>query len=144
MFITYQYSRYTLTVNTVQTDADPPKADEGDCPSETHRTSFTCERCGKKFQRPILTTVLTSGQTRKYNACPRCMTQVQDFKLMEKREETPAQTIEPTEPTTTVESTGACGHFFGYLKKRERQTSFPEECLTCAKMVECLFHDAES
>jgi DNA-directed RNA polymerase subunit RPC12/RpoP len=132
-------------VNTVQTDTDPPKTDEGDCPSETHRTSFTCERCGKKFQKPILATVLTTGQTKKYNACPRCMTQVQDFTPTEKREEKPsAQTIEPIKPTTTAESTGACGHFFGYLKKRQKHASFPEECLTCAKTVECLFHDAES
>jgi DNA-directed RNA polymerase subunit RPC12/RpoP len=132
-------------VNIVQTDTDPPKADEADCPLETHRTSFKCKRCGKKFQKPILTTVLTSGQTKKYNACPRCMTQVQSFEPTEKREEkTPAQTIEPTKSTTTAESMGSCGHFFGYLKKREKQTPFPEECLTCAKMVECLFPDAES
>jgi len=131
-------------VNTVQTDTDTPKAYEGDCPSETHRTSFTCKRCRRKFQKPILATVMISGQTKKYNACPRCLTQVQDFRPKEKREEKiPAQTIEPTKPTT-AENNGSCGHFFGYLKKREKQAPFPEECLICGKMVECLFHDSES
>jgi hypothetical protein len=104
-----------------------------------------CEGCGKTFQKPILATVLTSGQTKKHYACPRCMTQVQDFKPAEKREEKPtASTMEATKLTIEAENTESCTHFFGYLKKREKQIPMPEECLTCVKMVECLFHDAKS
>jgi hypothetical protein len=31
-----------------------------------------------------------------------------------------------------------CGHFFGYLNKRQKGTPIPEPCLVCTKMVECL------
>jgi hypothetical protein len=31
-----------------------------------------------------------------------------------------------------------CKHFLGYLKKRPKDMSFPDECLTCNKMIECL------
>ena len=139
------FNIYVLTVNTVQTDIDPWEPGEADCPSETSRTGLTCEGCGKTFQNPILATVLTGGHKKKYYACPRCMTQVQDVKPSEKREgKHQASTMEQSTLTTGTESTGSCGHFFGYLKKRDRQTAIPEECLTCAEMVECLFHDAKT
>lgn len=31
-----------------------------------------------------------------------------------------------------------CSHFFGYLRKIPRNTSIPDECFSCPKMVECL------
>jgi len=34
-----------------------------------------------------------------------------------------------------------CSHFLGYLRKIPRNTSIPDECFTCPKMVECLSYD---
>jgi hypothetical protein len=31
-----------------------------------------------------------------------------------------------------------CQHFLGYLKKRPKGKSVPDECLTCNKMIECM------
>lgn len=31
-----------------------------------------------------------------------------------------------------------CTHHFGYLAKRPKNSSFPEECILCEKVVECL------
>jgi hypothetical protein len=31
-----------------------------------------------------------------------------------------------------------CTHEFGYLKKRPKGTSIPDECLVCRKMIQCL------
>jgi hypothetical protein len=36
------------------------------------------------------------------------------------------------------EDEAKCTHFLGYLKKRGKDTPFPDECLTCDKMIECL------
>jgi hypothetical protein len=36
------------------------------------------------------------------------------------------------------EDDAKCTHFLGYLKKRPKDMSFPDECLTCDKMIECL------
>ena len=30
-----------------------------------------------------------------------------------------------------------CPHYFGYLARRPKRGSIPEECLTCQKMLEC-------
>jgi hypothetical protein len=38
------------------------------------------------------------------------------------------------------EDDAKCTHFLGYLKKRPRDMPFPDECLTCNKMIECLTH----
>lgn len=31
-----------------------------------------------------------------------------------------------------------CPHDFGYLKKRDKNTPIPDECLSCPRMMECL------
>jgi len=31
-----------------------------------------------------------------------------------------------------------CPHYFGYLTHRPKDTSIPQECLTCPKIVECM------
>jgi hypothetical protein len=35
-------------------------------------------------------------------------------------------------------STQKCSHEFGYLKKRPKGASIPDECLVCQKMIQCL------
>lgn len=129
----------------MQTDADPRKHNKEDCPSKTSRKSFTCDGCERTFQRPIFATVSTSGQIQKYYACPRCMTKVNNIKAPESdREEiTSTSMMEPKKLDAEFENMAKCKHFFGYLKKRQKETPIPEECLTCVKMFECLFYDAK-
>jgi DNA-directed RNA polymerase subunit RPC12/RpoP len=128
--------------NIMQTEGDLSNPDEGDCSVKTHEKDFTCEHCGKTFQKPILATISISGQKQTYYACPRCMTRVQSFKasIREKKEKSTALTTEPNEPKKEPESVEKCAHFFGYLNKREKNTPFPDECLTCTRTVECLLH----
>jgi hypothetical protein len=54
---------------------------------------------------------------------------------------------EVAEPVATVEENVAVGgeavagclHEVGYLKKRGKNTPIPEECLTCSKMIDCMY-----
>jgi len=34
-----------------------------------------------------------------------------------------------------------CLHYFGYLRFRPQKESFPNECLSCQKLVDCLKHE---
>jgi DNA-directed RNA polymerase subunit RPC12/RpoP len=126
---------------TMQREQDTWKLDEGDCPLH-HEKDFTCDACGRTFQRPILATLLTSGQTQTYYACPRCMTKVQSFRASAKEKDEKGTTLSVKSGKLTAEPEGAakCGHFFGYLNKHQKNMPFPDECLTCAKMVECIIH----
>lgn len=124
----------------MQSEQDLSKLHEEDCPLKTHEKHITCDECGRTFQKPILATVSTRGQTQTYYACPRCMTKVQSSRTSakEKEEKGTVSTAEPTKLTAEPEDTERCGHFFGYLNKHQKNTPFPDECLTCAKMVECM------
>jgi len=127
----------------MQREQDLWKSDEDDCPaSKVHAKDFTCDECGRTFQRPILATVSASGQTKTYYACPRCMTKVQRYggSEKEKEEKGTVLTVESRKLKTEQEAAVKCGHFFGYLNKRQKNMPFPDECLTCAKMVECMLH----
>jgi hypothetical protein len=51
-----------------------------------------------------------------------------------------------TAPTLDLKKGGArlendvkCWQFLGYLKRRPKDTLIPDECLTCGRMVECLY-----
>ena len=56
--------------------------------------------------------------------------------LEELSEETPAKPTEPSEPKG--EAPPGCPHYLGYLSKRPKNASIPDECLTCRKMVKCM------
>jgi hypothetical protein len=37
-----------------------------------------------------------------------------------------------------------CPHYFGYLSKRGRDIDFPDECLVCPNVVNCIFVPSDS
>jgi hypothetical protein len=99
----------------------------------------TCSGCGKSYRKPILATVLGSGNVQTYQACPFCMTKVRDVKppKNEKVKDTILSKIQSTPTAPALD--GKCGQYFGYLNKRPKGTPIPESCLTCEKMVECMY-----
>lgn len=110
--------------------------------SKEGKTAFKCGTCNGTFPKPILATLSTNGQTLTYYACPCCLTKVVETKnpKSEGDKETPplAEKVEKT--ASTSGSDVECKHFLGYLKKRPKDTSIPDECLLCEKMIKCLIH----
>ncbi|MEM1565516.1 MAG: hypothetical protein QW510_00280 [Candidatus Bathyarchaeia archaeon] len=104
---------------------------------EKEKTNFsTCSACGEIFEKPILATVLSSGSSRVYYACPRCLTKVREVPVRKASEddgEVPVKVVK-----SQGEAKGGCPRFFGFLKKRPKNMPIPDECLTCDKMIECL------
>jgi hypothetical protein len=70
------------------------------------------------------------------------MTKVPDAKASKEEEDEeftiPLSDMESDAPAP--EANTKCQHFFGYLNKRPKENPFPEECLTCVRMVDCLLH----
>lgn len=123
----------------VQTEEDA--STQGNEDSMTESKGFTCERCERAYEKPVLASVVSSGQTQVYYACPWCLTRVSPVQA----EETFCEPASPdradqAKKAATVEKVAAagCTHYFGYLKKREKDKPIPDECLTCSKMVDCL------
>lgn len=47
----------------------------------------------------------------------------------------------PTTPSKLQARPAGCSHFLGYLKKFPKNTSIPDECFGCLKMIECLYYE---
>jgi len=110
-----------------------------DQPHEMDPEDPTCGGCGKSYRKPILATVSSPGHVQTYQACPHCMTKVRDANPP-KNENIKATILSKAPSTQTAPGLdGKCGQFFGYLNKRTKGTPVPERCLTCEKMVECLY-----
>jgi hypothetical protein len=105
---------------------------------------LTCQnnKCGKVFEKPLITINLQQNSKTPYNACPYCFTEITIV-------ESESKNSPPEEPFTEIklgqekvvevlEKTVNCNHHFGYLKKRELKQQIPEECILCAKVIDCI------
>jgi DNA-directed RNA polymerase subunit RPC12/RpoP len=128
---------FSRTVKRMQNEADRPIFNDGGQAEESR--GFMCEECGKAYEKPILANVVSAGQTQEYYACPRCMTKVPETPKAVQEPQPPTETLKAKKTTTPEkEAVAGCAHYFGYLRKREKDKPFPDECLSCSKMVECL------
>jgi hypothetical protein len=57
---------------------------------------------------------------------------------VEDKEEGPVKPSGEKEKVSKEERPKGCPHHFGYLAQRPKNTPFPQECLTCQKIVECM------
>ncbi len=102
-----------------------------------------CDECGQEYSNLLLTEICSEDHSQTYYACPRCLTKVSEIhKRPENKPEEEQKPISPEHLTKETpeksEESGDCQHFFGYLKKRGKDESIPEDCLTCDKMIECM------
>jgi hypothetical protein len=121
----------------METEANAATANDGGYTTEDK--GFTCEGCGGTYEKSILAHIIFAGQTQEYYACPRCMTKAPPMArtIQEQQSPTPIPSVKRT-ITVEEETVAGCSNHFGYLRKRERNKPFPEECLTCTRMVDCL------
>jgi len=106
---------------------------EEDRSFERNYVDFVCDECGGTFQKLILATVSYNGRVQEYYACPRCMA-----RISKERKNIAISREDVKKPLVKLENNVKCKHFLGYLKKHPKDTPFPDECLTCDKMIECL------
>ena len=105
-----------------------------------------CGVCGDSSKTPLSAMMFLGSETEEYYACPRCLSRTantyakqvsEDFGKLE------YNIIEHEESTILNESSSEepkrCAHSLGYLKNRAKSSHIPEECLTCSKMIECMY-----
>jgi hypothetical protein len=80
------------------------------------------------------------GNVQTYSACPRCLSKVNIIKQQKSEVRESSRTIEKHEKASFAKGkdNADCQHYLGYLKKRPKNESIPDECLTCNKMIECI------
>ena len=111
--------------------------------SEGHTASI-CGVCGEELDKQIFAVVFLDSLVQKYHACPTCLSKVdsvgrqKDFEDDEPDEDE-ANVSKIAESANALEGPTGCAHHSGYLKERPKNTPIPEECLTCSKMIECMY-----
>ena len=114
------------------------KPEGKDCQSKESK-SYRCGECEQEFRRPLVAKILSHGPACTYYACPHCLTEVpRTINQQSKRNRKTCTSEEATSVSATPEGNADCQHYFGYLKKRPKDTVIPDDCLTCEKMIECM------
>lgn len=110
---------------------------------------FTCSNssCGLIFSKPLKVTNLNAESSGFYDACPRCLTAIEDETLpmikgkpCETAENVKDQEITPDseEGKTKRLPEVKCAHHFGYLSERSKNENIPDECVVCGNIVQCM------
>ena len=105
-----------------------------------------CSACGEPFKTPLLAMLFSELVTEEYYACPKCLSKVANLRARPELDETEALEDNLFEHEAVeipvrggAEKPDSCEHHLGYLKNRTKNSSIPEECLTCSKMIECMY-----
>jgi len=121
--------------------------------SQKQAMVWSCSRCGRPCAGPVELKVQTKGAQTHYNACPYCFSPMGLIRLGDRRAgwtENPddlKNRLSETLPNAGLEESSnvnekvkpiACAHFIGYLKTRQKGSPILDQCLTCAKIVECM------
>jgi len=113
--------------------------------SPTHMTHLKPEglacpnkKCGKIITEPLEMIDLSRGPKETvFYVCPYCMSKLD---AMTEQKSTPKRSIKKPIEAIKTNKTGPqnCPHYLGYLKGRAKNTSIPDECLTCPETIKCL------
>jgi hypothetical protein len=94
------------------------------------------------FNAPLLAVAFSDSLVQEYYACPKCLSKVHSVERQEQADVDDVveedNSLDMEVEDTLAEET-SCTHHLGYLKRRPKNTSIPEECLTCSKMIECMY-----
>jgi DNA-directed RNA polymerase subunit RPC12/RpoP len=109
----------------------------------TIHESSRCGTCGEKFETALLAMVSSGYLTEEYSACPKCLSKVKGIERQKSVEvyeadEENKESLE-MEVEDKMEEIVDCTHHLGYLMRRPKSTPIPDECLTCMKMIECMY-----
>jgi len=101
---------------------------------------YTCPNnsCKKTFDKPLKTLNLQQDPAKSYAACPYCLTKIEELET-NKPVKTKIEHLSKKE-SKPKEKTNTCQYFFGYLSQREKKADFPEECMICTQIVDCMLN----
>jgi len=97
----------------------------------------SCGRCGRVVSTPVRLTDFSRRPVEEtYYACPFCFSRldVEDVTDHFERVHTPDK--RSSEKLGVIVS--KCSHEFGYLRNRPKDSSIPDECLTCPRILQCM------
>jgi len=111
----------------------------------------SCVRCGRAVSTPVRLTDLSRKPLETYYACPFCFSRLDVEDVSEHLEHSHGHAISSSSPVdvwgSRPEKSGGkrvtaavsnCSHELGYLRSRAKDSTIPDECLTCPKILQCM------
>ena len=110
---------------------------------------YTCQNqlCRKDFSSPLKTLNLQLNATEPYDACPYCLTKVEEKpqmppSVMQEAEAEAAKSFKARKAMKAAfENAGKshqCHFHVGYLNERSEKGQVPDDCLVCKDIVNCM------
>ena len=106
---------------------------------------FTCPNpsCKTTFRIPLKTLNLQDDPTEPYNACPICLTKLDDAKietpqLNTKKEYEKQKNLQLDNACNKASKPSSCNFHLGYLSERGQKDGIPDDCLVCKSIVDCM------
>lgn len=142
----------------------PPFRTQQDLHLAQEKTEHSrCPNCGEEINKLLFAVVDSDYIIEEYYGYPHCLAKIKDIEE-KKTHEAPKNEIlkdfefsskigepevtlseeedeeEPMEAKVTENKPkpASCIHYAGYLKNRPKNTSVPDECLTCSEMIDCM------
>jgi len=115
-------------------------------------------RCGRAFATPVrLTDLSHRPRLETYFACPYCFSKLSQIEAAETngfndemkllhgggfempmREGAKSLKRGDSKKSSEAETAVKCPHSLGYLKARSKDEAFPDSCLTCPRILQCM------
>ena len=83
-------------------------------------------KCEYQITEPIKINDFSTRPKRTYHGCPCCLIEIRNKYYSTKHSQ------------LEKKDSKVCTFFFGYLKARSKDTSIPQECFVCPKLIECI------
>jgi hypothetical protein len=112
---------------------------------------ITCQNpsCKKNFAAPLRAINLQQNAADPFYACPHCLTIIRteqtskpDKQVYEELFQKEKLEIEQIQNEETVNDKSnklsVCEHYRGFLSERSSKEKFPDDCLVCKDIVECM------
>lgn len=101
----------------------------------------TCQNpsCEKTFTKALKTLNLQQNPTQTYLACPFCLSEIENnTSPQEILIEEPQPNVNEPENKRNFEKQPGCHYYLGYLNERSAKGQFPDDCLVCQNVMECM------
>jgi hypothetical protein len=102
----------------------------------------TCKTCGETYQNPLYATVFSENHKSEFYACPRCLSELKHTRKNSNPEKIEEEGLAEQKTEVKLEAQSeenlTCTYGFGHLRRRQKSTAIPDQCLTCTKMIDCM------
>ena len=100
---------------------------------KTKKNTCPNPKCKSESIQPIIIHDVSTKHKKNYYGCSKCFFEVKKISSQFQKRESKTNSIKREEKTSS-----SCLNYYGYLSSPLKDTTIPQECLVCPKLLECM------